>query len=248
MMFKVAVFDDNPLILKSIASTIKWDKLDCVVEGTAENGNDAFKILKEKSIDIIISDIKMPGMDGLSLVKKFYEMGQHAKIILITVFQEFELARQAVHLGVFDMLTKPLSNESICASVSRAVKLLKEESGNQPEVMPFSAPENASSLVRHAIEHLNRHYTAEITLDSVSEYFQVSPNHLSRIFKRETGLGFVEILTKIRMAEALKLLESPDIKVYAVAEQVGYSDYTYFYQVFKKYYNVSPQKYRNKFL
>jgi YesN/AraC family two-component response regulator len=95
---------------------------------------------------------------------------------------------------------------------------------------------------------LNRYFATDITLDSVASHFQVSPNHLSRILKRETGFGFVEILTKIRMSEALKLLEHPDTKVYMVAEQVGYRDYSYFYQVFKKYYNISPQKYRNKFL
>ena len=247
-MFNVAVFEDNPLVLKSITSTINWNELGCVIAGTAENGNDAYTLMQEIRIDIVISDIKMPGIDGLSLAKKVSDMGLHTKIILITGFHEFDLARQAVHLGVFDMLAKPVSNESICASVNRATEILMEEFADLPEVSPFRAPDNASSLVRHAIAFLNLHYPTEITLEIVSAHLKVSPNHLSRILKRETGFGFVEILTKIRLAEALKLLERPDAKVYMVAEQVGYRDYAYFYQVFKKYYNTSPQKYRNKFL
>jgi two-component system response regulator YesN len=247
-MFNVAVFEDNPLVLKSITSTINWNELDCVIAGTAENGNDAYTLLQEVKIDIVISDIKMPGIDGLSLAKKISEMGLHTKIILITGFHEFELARQAVHIGVFDMLTKPLSNESIIASVNRAVETLMVEFTGLPEISPFRAPDSASSLVRHTTAFLNRYYATDITLESVATRFQVSPNHLSRILKRETGFGFVEILTKIRMSEALKLLEHPDTKVYVVAEQVGYRDYSYFYQVFKKHYHISPQKYRNKFL
>jgi two-component system response regulator YesN len=247
-MYKIAVFDDNPLVLKSITSTIDWNKLDCVIAGTAENGNDAYKILREKRVDIVISDIKMPGIDGLALVQKISGMGLHTKIILITGFHEFELARQAVHLGVFDMLTKPLSNDSIFTSVSRALEALKKEFDDQPEILSFNIPNDVSSLVRHAITHMNRHYTSDITLEIAAENLQVSPNHLSRVLKREIGLCFVEILTKIRMTEALKLLKRPNAKVYMVAEQVGYRDYAYFYQVFKRYFNISPQKYRNKFL
>ena len=247
-MLNVAVFEDNPLVLKSITTTINWNELDCTIVGTAENGNDAYTLLQEIEINIVISDIKMPGIDGLSLAKKISEMGLHTKIILITGFHEFELAKQAVHLGIFDLLTKPLSNESICASVKRAVKALGEESPDNPKISPFRAPENASNLVRHTITFLNQHYAEDITLETVAVQLKVSPNHLSRIIKKETGYKFVEILTKIKMTEALKLLERPDAKVYKVAEQLGYRDYAYFYQVFKKFYNVSPQKYRNKFL
>ena len=247
-MFNIAVFEDNPLVLKSIASTINWNELGCVIAGTAENGNDAFKLLKEIKIDVVISDIKMPGIDGLSLVKKISEMGLHTKIILITGFHEFELARQAVHLGVFDLLTKPLSNDNLCSSVNRALETLREQYADSPEISPFRAPNNASSLVRHAIAFLNQHYATDINLEMVAERFQVSTNHLSRIIKKETNYSFVEILTKIRLAESLKLLQQPDAKVYMVAQKVGYRDYAYFYQVFKKQYNVSPQKYRNKFL
>ena len=248
MMFNIAVFDDNPLVLKSITSTINWSELGCVIAGTAENGSDAFNLLNEIKIDIVISDIKMPGIDGLALAQKVSQMGLHTKIILITGYHEFELARQAVRLGVFDLLTKPLSNDAIRSSVVRAMDALHKELSGTDEQQPFRAPDNASSLVRHTIAFLNQHYAQDITLEIVAAHFQVSPNHLSRIMKKETGSGFVEILTKIRLAEAVKLLEKPDAKVYMVAEQVGYRDYAYFYQVFKKYYNVSPQKYRNKLL
>jgi len=247
-MFNIAIFEDNPLVLKSLASTIDWAELRCIVAGTAENGNDAYRLLNEIKIDIIISDIKMPGMDGLTLAQKVSEMGLHAKIILITGYHEFELARKAVGLGVVDLLTKPLSNEDIRSAVNKAIEALDSESRETDEEQPFRAPGNASSLVRHTIVFLNQHYAQDITLEITAGHFQVSPNHLSRLLKKETGTGFVELLTKIRMAEALKLLEKPDAKVYMVAEQVGYRDYAYFYQVFKKFYNVSPQKYRNKFL
>lgn len=245
-MINIAVFEDNPLVLKSITTTIKWNELGCNIVGTAENGNDAYTLLQEMKVDIVISDIKMPGIDGLSLVKKMSEMGLHTKTILITGFHEFELAKQAVHLGVFEMLVKPVSNDSIRESVNRAIDAFRKEKIDLPDMLPFRAPDDASSLVRHVIAFINKYYAADITLESAAVHLKISSNHLSRILKKETGFGFVEILTKKRLTEALKLLEHPDAKVYTIAEQVGYKNYAYFYQVFKKIYGISPQKYRNK--
>jgi len=172
----------------------------------------------------------------------------HTKIILITGFQEFELAQQAVRLGVFDLLSKPLMNSDVCRVVRKAIAALREEREENPRLLPSRAPENASPLVRRAIAHMEKNYTKDIRLEEVAARFQVSPSHLSRAVKKETGQGFVETLTDIRLDAAVQLLKQTNAMVSAVAEQVGYSDYPYFYQVFKKRFGVSPKEYCKRLL
>lgn len=247
-MLKVVVIDDNPLILQSIVTTIDWNKLGCVIAGSADNGEDAFQIISERRADIIISDIKMLGMDGLELAEAINSMGVHAKIILITGFHEFELAQRALRLGIFDLLAKPVSNSEICRAVKNAAEALLRERQENPRLMPSRAPEDASPLVRRAVAYLEQRFREDITLEDVSAKLMVNPSYLSRAIKKETGRGFVEILTEIRLGIAKQLLEQPDARVYTIAEQVGYKEYPYFYQVFKKHCGVSPKEYRKQFL
>lgn len=246
-MLKVVVSDDNPLVLQSIVTTIDWAELGCTIAGSADNGEDARQIIAERRADIIISDIKMLGMDGLELAGAVNDMGIHAKMILITGFQEFELAQQALKLGVFDLLAKPVSNSEICRAVKSAAESLLLERRKNPRLMPTRAPEEASPIVRRAVAYLEQMFREDITLEDISEKLVINPSYLSRAIKKETGRGFVEILTEIRLDIAKQLLEQPNAKVYSVAEQVGYKEYPYFYQVFKKHCGISPKEYRKQF-
>lgn len=248
-MLNVAIFDDNPLVLEAINRTIAWDELGCVVVGTADNGMDAAALLEQTRVDVIISDIVMPGMDGLALAEKILNAGIHVKIILITGFSEFKLAQRAVSLGVFDLLSKPVMNEDICRVVRKAVQALQDERERDPRLLPArTSSAGLSPLVRRAMAYLEEHYVQDLTLANVADQLQVSPSYLSRLTKSEIGQGFIEILTDIRLTMALYLLRQADTKVYEVAARVGYKEYPYFYQVFKKRYGYSPKEYRKRFL
>lgn len=246
-MIKVAIIDDNPLITQAIAMTIDWATLGCVVVGTADNGESAQALICERKVDIIVSDIKMPGMDGLTLCERINALDIHAKIILMTGYQEFELAQRAVRVGAFDLLAKPVANEEICRVVKCAIEVLEKERVERPRLAPSRATENASPLVRRAVCYLEQHFDEDITLEELSAKLIVNPSYLSRMIKKEIGKGFVEILTDARLDMAKQMLEQPNAKVYLVAEQVGYKDYAYFYQVFKKRFGISPTEYRKVF-
>ena len=107
----------------------------------------------------------------------------------------------------------------------------------------LSNAQDISPQARSILDYLHLHYVEDITLDDVSEYVGITGTHVSRILKKETGETFVTCLNKIRTQEAVKLLKSGQYKVYEIAEMVGYSNYAYFYQTFKKYTGVSPNEY-----
>ena len=247
-MLNVIAIDDNPITLQSIETTIDWESLGCVLIGTASNGERALSIIKENKVDIIISDIKMPGMSGLELSEIISNMGIHAKIILITGFHEFELAKNAIKIGVFDFLPKPFSNDELYSAIEKAVTSIRKERKENPRLISDRQSDDTSPLVRRAVAYLENAFYEPLTLEDVSKKLNVNPSYLSRAIKKEKGRGFIEILTDIRLEHAKKLLEDSNIKIYEVAKQVAYNDYAYFYQVFKKRYGISPNEYRRRYL
>ena len=99
-----------------------------------------------------------------------------------------------------------------------------------------------SAQGRKALDFINTHYMENITLQDVAEDAGISESHLCRVLKKETGESFVNILNKIRVQQARKLLQKGDFKVYEIAEMVGFSNYAYFYHVFKKITGFSPKE------
>jgi len=105
--------------------------------------------------------------------------------------------------------------------------------------------DTAKLITDKALQYIAENYSnQELAVDTICQTLNVSPTYFSTIFKRETGMGFVNYLTKVRMEQALRLLNTTTEKAYAIAGQVGYAEPNYFSYVFKKEYGVSPSKYR----
>ena len=105
--------------------------------------------------------------------------------------------------------------------------------------------DTAKLLVNKALDYLGEHYCdSELSVDTLCSYLNVSATYFSILFKRETGLSFVNYLTKVRMEKALQLLNTTDEKTYNISTMVGYTEPNYFSYVFKKHYGVSPSNYR----
>jgi len=99
-------------------------------------------------------------------------------------------------------------------------------------------------LVERVKQYVEQNYNKVITLGQVSEWAKVTESHLSKQFVKETGEHFIEYVTKLRLSEAKRLMQS-DMKMYEIADQVGYENPEHFSRVFKRYMGVSPQKYRD---
>ncbi len=124
-MFKVVIIDDEPIIRKGLKNVINWKQFDCTVCGEANDGLSAFELIKSVLPDIIFTDIKMPGMDGLSVIRSIRDIVPDSKVIILTGYRDFEYARDAVKYGIFDFILKPTKVKEINAVVSKAVEELK---------------------------------------------------------------------------------------------------------------------------
>ena len=127
MRFKVVVIDDKPLIRRSLIETIRWDALGCEIGGEAENGLEAKEVIRKVQPHLIISDIKMPGLDGLLLTEYVKQYLPDTKVIIITGYQEFEYAKKAIQLGVCDLVLKPIDNGVMEDIIQKAIDSIREQ-------------------------------------------------------------------------------------------------------------------------
>lgn len=131
MQVRIAIVEDNPIMLRAIQSTIRWEEINCVIVGTATNGENGRKLLLEQKPDILLTDIRMPQMDGLSMLEAVTEQLPEMKTIVITGYSEFQYASRAIKLAVCDYILKPVRNEELIRAVQRAIRLLHRENENK---------------------------------------------------------------------------------------------------------------------
>ena len=124
-MLKVLIADDEIKVSKLILHLVQWEELGMEVIGTVNDGVEAFELILEKQPDIVITDIRMPGMDGIELVEKATkEMESSKKVffVIISGYSQFEYAQQAVKLGVEDYLLKPIKKKELEADLELAIQ------------------------------------------------------------------------------------------------------------------------------
>ena len=122
IMYKVAIVDDEPVIVRGLTKMIPWESYNCRVVGTAGDGQEGMKLIREQKPDILISDICMPGIDGLTMIAGMKSEFGHMQITILTGFRDFDYAQQAIRLGVTRFLLKP----SKMAELEEAVRVMIE--------------------------------------------------------------------------------------------------------------------------
>jgi two-component system response regulator YesN len=111
-MFQAILCDDNEIILEGLSSQIKWKDLGIELTATAADGNEAWELIQKNPPDLLITDIRMPYMDGLELSKKARELNPNIVILIISAYDDFQYARTAMHLQAFDYILKPIETSS----------------------------------------------------------------------------------------------------------------------------------------
>lgn len=250
------IADDKEVILKGLLS-IDWSSMGFDTILSARNGLEAIDYLKEGNVDIMISDIRMPGLTGLQLSEYIQSASLETIIILLTGYSEFDYAKRAVRYDVYDYLLKPIKpNELINCVMAAKTKIEKERYKTQVFEEYAKKARNYKTIERiiydfrdvdttvfEILKYMAENYQDDLSLNLLAEKFHFSPVYLSRLIKKETGYSFSDILTCIRLLNALELLQKNKYKIQEVCENVGFKDQRYFSQVFRKIFNCKPSEY-----
>lgn len=200
----------------------------------------------------------MPVLDGIEMIRKASQK-KDFESILLTSYEEFEYAKEAIKLQVFDYLLKPIDEEILKNTLRRLSQKIKEKmlmknielqaieksKGYNP-IFLLQEVEGTHPQIEKVIDIICKEYTNHLSIEKIAEEIGVSNSYLSRKFKQVTGYTFGEILNKYRIQKATELLLSYEYKVYEVAELVGFSEYKCFCTVFKKLVGLSPTEFMNQ--
>jgi two-component system response regulator YesN len=251
-MTKVLIVDDEKYVRMGIRSETDWALIGCEVVGEAANGIEGLEAAETLRPDLVISDIRMPKMDGIEMAEKIIEKCPGTKVIFLTAYNEFEYARQAIRIGVSDYLLKPFQDGELEGSIQRLLHLHPNAPASSAELeeqlIPLRKKEEVSNrYVQTAIEYIENNYVDQgFSITKLAESMSVSEGHISRLFKSETDQSINNYLTRYRIKKAMDYLKDVNVKVYEVAEKVGYSDIAYFSNTFKKLVGKTPSDYQTK--
>ena len=134
-MYYVLLVDDEENILQVLQDSIAWQDLGVEKLFTAQSGEKALELLEQNRIDLLITDIQMPGMDGISLIKQVRSLNSDIHCILLTAYSEFEYARQAISLGVDNYLLKPISKDEMEQTIYKALDNIYSHMNNGEDLL-----------------------------------------------------------------------------------------------------------------
>lgn len=395
-MLKLLIADDEPKIRRGLRNVFNWDEFGIEIVGEAEDGEIALDMVKKFKPNIILVDICMPFLNGLEFINQINNILKDSIIIIITGYDEFSYAQQAIKLHVFDYLLKPIERDQLKSIIIKAknklennkysnwedqqvkknfltmkknfinewlndnlsntnikeqlgyfglefdnnigiilVKVIDKVAKNEvlnelDNKLLFFAIENIIlellknttnntiledddgniiaitkitniiewndidiKIVEYVDKYLKKtiiackkealdgyksipkiykqllneserksnctplvllaknfidsnYYNESISLQSISDKLNVSTAYLSKLLKKEEGISFIDYLTQIRIKKALQLMKDPKLKIYEIAEKVGYNDQHYFSTAFKRVIGMSPIEYRRR--
>lgn len=143
-MYTTLIVDDEQLMRQYLGNNLSVICPYFSVTGIACDGLEALNLLKKQSFDLVITDIKMPEMDGINLSKYIFESKINTRVIIISGYNEFEYARMALKYGVSDYLLKPLSDSNINETLTKMKAILDTDSTRQNTLITSSTYENSS--------------------------------------------------------------------------------------------------------
>lgn len=255
-MYKILVVEDEDIIRKGLIYMVDWLKVNCVIVGEASNGKEGIEKIKEIKPDIVITDIKMPYKDGIEMLEETIFEYEYETII-ISGYSEFEYAKKAIKLNVTEYLLKPIDFEYLYETIDKLTKKIHSKNKIKEVMNKFNNVQSSKVLdmgyydkqtfktkyVRKMIKFIETKYKCKISLEDLSKEINVSSAYLNTKFKEETSYTFNDFLNRYRILQSITLLKQENLKIYEIAEEVGFKDYKYFIEVFKKYIGFSPSKF-----
>lgn len=241
-MYRVMIIDDEIAVRKRLQETIAWEALGLEVVGVAASGIEAINVIDDVNPDIVFVDICMPFMNGIEFTRVATARYPDLMVIVLTGFDDFEYARQCVSLPVVEYMLKPIVRKDVEKILKKVVDKIDKKKA-ESEIVEVEEEVINSYEVQQIAKYLRENYKdSAINLASVAQQFGFNACYLSRKFKREMGMSFLEYLMKCRMERAIELKKS-SYKMFETANEVGIPDPNYFGRCFKKYTGISYSEY-----
>lgn len=231
-MVTIMLVDDEELIRVSLRYAIGCVMDNARIVAEASNGKEALELALKAHPDIIITDVRMPLMDGIELIRAIREQHLESQVIVLSGYAEFEYARQAIRYHVSEYLLKPISQDKLKEALDHCIQQTPQEF------------EQEETVARKIVAYIQAHFAEELSLEMLAKEFSFHSKYISTMIKNETGESFSSYVTSLRIKRAIDLLTHTNIEVKEIAAQVGYEDQHYFSRLIRKQTKMTPSQFR----
>lgn len=240
--YKIIIVEDEKIIRDSLMK-FEWDTVQSEIIASFDNAITALEFLKENAVDAILTDIRMPMMDGIEFIKRVRKDFPEISIVCLSGHSDYAYLRECMQLGVKDYILKPTDKKELLqvfCQLAEEKRRVTETSNKEDDVVL------QKYVIVKAMEYIEQNYQRSIKLVDVADSVCLNPVYFSHVFKKQTGVRFVDYLADYRIQKAIELMQDPALTIGAIAGSVGFYSSRYFAETFKKRKGMTPSEYRNK--
>jgi len=243
----ILIVDDEYYIVQGIIKNTDWEKLGIHNIFFAYSMPQAQEIFENNHIHILMTDVEMPGQNGLALISWAQQSGYQPVTVLLTGHQRFDYAKQAISLHCYSYLLKPINQQKLEEELALAYKEARQKEDREHQhPLPFSQEVSRSSFVESVkkciIENLD---SPALNRNFIADKIHMNPDYISDLFHKKAGEPLSAYINNARIHTARKLLTTTDLSLQEIAARVGFTDVSYFHRQFKKLTDMTPLQYRN---
>lgn len=244
-MYNLLIVDDETIICKGLSKIINWREYGFNITGYACNGREAIEKIKSSEINLVVTDIRMPVMDGLELSRQIREHDPGIRIIIISGYGDFQYAKRAIEYGVKAYLLKPVIPDELQEQVIKIRHQLDEQTAFKNRYISDLNFKKSGRLIDRIIEYVDGHYCEDINLTQIADRFFMNAAYLGQLFKENTGMSFAQYINRKKINMVKQLCIKSDLKVYEIIEKAGFRNPEYFYRQFKRYEGITFAEFRS---
>lgn len=247
-MYRVLIVDDEPAVCEGLCQLVDWSSYGFGTIVTAHNGRQALELHHSHAFDLIVTDLKMPILDGLGLIRTLFQEGDPCTIMILSAYGEFTYAQEAMRYGVRYYVLKPIEETIFSSYLSKITEDLQANAQRLPaqDADLFERQLRVSSvgIIAEVVQYVGDHYSQVITVEQLARQYNMSATYLGRLFKREMGKSFNSYLNDFRIRMAMRYLRYSQATNAEIGLMVGYQDANYFYKCFKSVTGQTPNAFR----
>lgn len=241
-LLHLVIVDDETFMRENLSSIFPWQELGYQVDALCSNGQEAMDYLKVHPVDVVLTDIQMPVMDGIALVREIRKLQIPAEVVFLSAYSDFEYAQKGIYYGAADYLMKPIAYQELVTLFEKLKdKILQaKKTGSSRADSTPSQEEQTLSRISAFI----RQYPADASLESCADHTGFSSSYISSLLKSQVSMNFVEYAYQEKMLYAGTLLHDISLQIGTVADMLGYTNAKNFSRAFHNYYHMTPMQYR----
>lgn len=250
-MYRVLLIEDDAAMRFLYKKMKIWTEKGFQIVNEAANGRDGLALLEKNRYDLVITDIRMPFVDGIELLRSMKEKGNDTIVVFSSSYNEFEYARQGMILGAFDYILKPVQEMQLGRVLERVQEKLAEQqsfdyldSVVKEALSMLDHPPASERFASQCGSFLSANYRNGVTMEEMADALGYNKDYFGKLFQQNFGVHFHRFHNMVKVCYAKELIRTGNYKAYEISDMLGFASVDYFTRIFKDIAGITPSAYK----